>query len=160
MKSDLSTNGAYELATNWLTHLGIDIPALELRSGHKITQRSFLKNPPNAAEPSAMGRSVVSLPVFDIEWGNKEVGSQTASYPMPLLVVTVFGPTRELIEMHITDDAVVGGAKQPVKDVEKLLAIVDATFLGYNELQKGDLVAGYATNLQPSNPIEKPGLKP
>ena len=52
------------------------------------------------------------------------------------LKVTIFGPTKELVEMHITDDVGVGGDKQPVKDVEKLPAIVDATFLRYDDLKK------------------------
>jgi hypothetical protein len=159
MKSEVDSIGAFQLATNWLIKAGLDVMTLESKSGHKTTQRSFLNNPRGAglAESSNV---VVWLPVFDIEWGKKEVRSQSATYTLPLLVVTIFGPTQELIEMHITDDAVMGGIKQPIKDVEKLLAVADATFLRYDELQKSNLVAGFATNVQPPNATAKPGLMP
>ena len=156
MKSKVDMNGAYQLATNWLIKTGIDLAALESKNGHKVTQRSFLKSPGTGTPLIANSNDVVWLPVFDIEWGRKEVQSQSATYFLPLLVVTIFGPTKELVEMHITDDEVIGGAKQPVKDVEKLLAIADTTFLRYDEAQKSKLVAGHATNVPPPNLVEKP----
>lgn len=157
IKSEVDAAGAYRLATNWLMRAGIDIPALEAKYAHKTTQRSFLKNPRPAGTLTTTNSEVAWLPVFDIEWGRKEVRSQSATYPMPLLVVTVFGHTKELVEMHITDDAIVAGAKEPVKDVGKLLAIADATFLQYDEVQRSNLVAAYLkTSQPPGSPTNSP----
>ena len=140
MKSKVDSDGAYQLATNWLTRAGIEVLPLESQSGHRISQRSFLKHSSNGTALNVTSNEIVLLPVFDIEWGSKEVKSSSATYPMPLLVVTVFGPTKEMIEMHITDDSVVGGAKKPIRDVDKLLDISDATFLRYDPNQKSNLV--------------------
>jgi hypothetical protein len=140
LKSEVDAKGAYQLATNWLIKIGIDMEALESKHGHKVAQRSFLKHSGGTQPLAGNSNDVVWLPVFDIEWGRKEVRSQSETYPLPLLVVTILGPTKELIGMHITDDSVVGGARQPINNIEKLLAIADATFLQYDELQKSNLV--------------------
>lgn len=156
MNTEVNADGAYQLATNWLTQAGIDISGLESKFGHKTTQRSFLKRDRADASLTTVSNEVVSLPVFDIEWGNKELRSQSATYSIPLLVVTVFGHTKELVRMHITDDGVVGGAKQPVKDVEKLLALSDAIFLQYDEAQRSNLVSAHVTTGRPLNSTNNP----
>ncbi len=159
MKSKVDADGAYQLATNWLSRAGIDIQAIESKYGHKTAQRSFPKKAETATTLTATTNAVVWLPVFDIEWGRKVVRSQSAAYHMPMLVVTVFGHTKELVEMHITDDAIVGGAKHPIKDVEKLLTIADATFMQYDGTQRSDLVARHVTTAQQSESHDKSATK-
>jgi hypothetical protein len=155
MVSDVDTNGAYHLATNWLTAIGVDVPAIESKYPHTVTQRFFYKNPGTTAIGRVDDNNKVALPTFDIEWGKQEVRSDSKSYAMPLMSVTVFGPTKELIEMHVLDAPRVGGVRQPIKDVEKLLAIPDQEFTGYDDLSKSNLVAQFS-NSGPSAPENKP----
>ena len=77
---------------------------------------------------------------------------------MPAIALTIFGPTKELVELHITDDHLVPGKTQPVKDVEKLLAIKDADFTAYTEQQKSDLLSRFSAI--PLLPIEDQAGQP
>lgn len=144
MVSDVDTNKAYHLATNWLTAIGVDIPSLESKHAHTTTQRFYYKNPETAATGRADEKNTVQLPIFEIEWGKQEVRSDSKSYAMPLLSVTVFGPSKELIEMHILDAAAVGGVGQPIRDVEKLLSIPDQVFTAFDDLRKSNLVVEFS----------------
>lgn len=159
-KSKVDAAGAYQLATNWLTMAGIDIQAIEAKHGHKTTQRTFLKNPLATSALTSASNEVLTLPVFDIEWGRKEVRSQSATYPMPMLVVTIYGHTKELVEMHITDDSIVGGGRKPVRNVEALLAITDEEFMKYDSVQRSNLVGAYLETETPTDTPEKPAQKP
>lgn len=48
--------------------------------------------------------------------------------------------------MHVADDTIVGGVRQPIRDVEKLLAIPDDVFRTYSESQKRNLVVQSSTS--------------
>ncbi len=54
--------------------------------------------------------------------------------------MTVFGPTKELIEYHLFDDALMLRPKLEIKDFEQLLVITNETFYRFDRLQKSNLV--------------------
>jgi hypothetical protein len=54
--------------------------------------------------------------------------------------MTVFGPTKELIEYHLFDDALMLRPKLEIKDAEKLLTISNEVFYKFDEMQKSNLV--------------------
>lgn len=54
--------------------------------------------------------------------------------------MTIFGPTKELIEYHLFDDALMLRPKLEIKDFEKLLAIPDSDFKQYTQAQRDGLV--------------------
>lgn len=54
--------------------------------------------------------------------------------------MTVFGPTKELIEYHLFDDALMLRPKLEIKDAEKLLTISNEVFYKFNEMQKSNFI--------------------
>ncbi len=60
------------------------------------------------------------------------------------MTMTVFGPTKELMEYHLFDDALMLSPKLEIKDVEKLLTISNQVFHTFDETQKSNLVKEFA----------------
>jgi len=54
--------------------------------------------------------------------------------------MTVFGPTKELIEYHLFDDSLMLRPKLEIKVFERLLAITNEAFYRFDALQKSNLV--------------------
>lgn len=136
LPSSIGTNEAYQLATNWLAAIDVDVRALEKKYPPKVTQRKFY---PDAKGLNDLGERTLILPIFDLQWGSIPISSGGKEYPMPALSLTIFGPTKELIEFHLMDRDL-SRRPVPIKDFEKLLAIPDSQFGMFSISQKGDLV--------------------
>ncbi len=54
----IGTNEAYQIATNWLTAIDVDVQRLEKEQPVKVTRESWAGNP---------------LPIFDVKWDAKKV---------------------------------------------------------------------------------------
>jgi len=157
--NSLDSSGAYDFAVACLSRIGVAPVALKSNYTHKVTQRSFFPRAKGFVAAQGTGpRGSTLLPVFDIEWAFKGASAQAGPYPVPAIALTIFGPTKELVELHITDDHLVPGKTQPVKDVEKLLAIKDADFTAYTEQQKSDLLSRFSAI--PLLPIEDQAGQP
>jgi hypothetical protein len=141
LTSQVGTNEVRQLALNWLTDLGVDVAALQQKYQCKITQRSFLKNAAGQLEP--LDKSTVPLPIFEISWGSIPLRGRP-EYSLPAATMTVFGPTKELIEYHLFDDALMLRPKLEVKDAEKLLTITNEEFDKFDEKQRSNLVKQFA----------------
>ena len=93
----VDSNGAYQLATQWLTAVCVDVPALERACAPRVVQRCYSSNPypPDMTLPA--NTLYNWLPIFDIEWRpcgavNQHTGSVT---------VAVLGHTKELLNLDI-----------------------------------------------------------
>ena len=77
---------AYQLTTQWLSAVFIDVPALDKKFKVRVTQ-PFHYNLPNSNNKEV-------LPVYEVKWG--EEGH-------PAINVTILGPTKELMRLDIND---------------------------------------------------------
>jgi hypothetical protein len=133
-KSLVGTNGAYQLATNWLALIDVDVRELERTNRAEIRQRWFW----GSANPEPK----VLLPIFEVRWGEWDHAK---------VEVTVDGRTKQFIEIRQEDDSFSQRPRELVKDLDKLLAIPDEEFLKYSPTQRSNLVARFAaTNYLPS----------
>ena len=139
MKSLIGTNEAYQLATNWLTTIGVDLKALEEKYPPKICQWRYY---PDAKGLEDLGQRFLTLPIFDLQWGNIPSLTGGKEYPMPALSLRIFGPTKELIEFHLVDRTL-SHRPEPIKDFEKLLAIPDAEFNAFTANQRSNVIARF-----------------
>jgi hypothetical protein len=124
-KSLVDSKGAYQLATNWLARIGVDV--LELEKGNKleVQQRWFWGK--GTREPRIL------LPIFEVKWGGTRVE------------VVVDGRTKGFLSIRMLDQA--SFSRRPcelVRGLDKLLAISDAEFLTYSQLGRSNLVARFA----------------
>jgi hypothetical protein len=83
------------------------------------------------------------LPIYEISWGSIPLKSHP-EYSFPAVAMTIFGPTKELIEYHLFEDSLMLRPKLEVKDYDKLLAIPDSDFRQYDEAQRNDLERQFA----------------
>jgi hypothetical protein len=137
MTSQVGTNEVLQLVHNWLTGLGIDTVAMEEKYPCKITQKFFYRKTDGNLE--VQSTNIVQLPIFQIQWGSIPLRGRP-EYSLPAATMTVFGPTKELIEYHLFDDALMLRPKLEIKDAEKLLTISNEVFYKFDEMQKSNLV--------------------
>ena len=127
----IDTNGAYELATNRLAAYGIDIRALETKYRRNIVQWKFY--------PEGREGPILLLPVYRVEWLGFILRTQT-NRERAVVSVDIFGATREVVEFHVLDDSLFLRPPIQIKNLEKLMAISDAEFAGYDAIQKSNLI--------------------
>jgi len=85
-KSLINTNQAYQLATNWLARIDVDVTALEKTNRWEVRQRWFY---------GEQGEQIL-LPVFFVKWGD---------WKEPTVVVNIDGRTKQFIEILQNDDS-------------------------------------------------------
>jgi hypothetical protein len=104
MTSQIGTNEVRQLALNWLMNLGVDVATMEKKYPCKITQKSFHRNANGNLAP--LDKSTVQLPIFEISWGSIPLHGHP-EYSFPAVNMTIFGPTKELVEYHLMDDLLI-----------------------------------------------------
>ena len=102
MPSPIGTNDVHSLALDWLANLGVDTTTLEKKYPYEIKQEFFYQHPEGNLVP--LDQSKVSLPIFVASWGAIPVRGHP-QYNYPAVTMTIFGPTMELIDYHLLDDA-------------------------------------------------------
>ena len=135
LKSLIDTNDAYQLATNWLIKLDVDLPALEKAHPPQVTQEFYYRG----GEPST-GR-VVMLPRYEVKWGTNPM--------LPAVWVSIFGPTKEPIYIRQNDASFSRRPSGLVKDIERLLAIPNRDFAEYSLAHRSNIVARSAVGTYP-----------
>jgi hypothetical protein len=93
----IDTNGAYQLATQWLAAVDVDMKALEK-----------LKWTVNQLHYRARGATnYVTLPLYYVDFGNKHfpASENIKAFDKPLVSVEVLGTTKELQELEINEPA-------------------------------------------------------
>jgi hypothetical protein len=88
LKTPLQIDGrrAYQLATQWLAAVQVDVPALERKYKPAITQ----------AQHRTLQGAQLKLPIFNVTWGG------TAEDDVPVLV-QILGTTKELLTLALGD---------------------------------------------------------
>lgn len=127
----IDANAAYQLATNRLAAFGIDLHALEGKYRRNIIQWKFY--------PEGKEGPVIMLPVYHVEWLGFILRTQT-NRERAVVSVDIYGATREVVEFHVLDDSLFLHPSIQIKSLEKLMAISDAEFAGYDALQKSNLI--------------------
>jgi hypothetical protein len=132
MPSLIDTNGASELATAWLGAVGVDVAALEMKYKRRVTQWR--------CPPQGLSQGPTMLPVYQVEWRGSPFKSPRRPTDMAVVTITILGSTKELIEFHILDDTLFLRPRITINGQQKLLAIPDAEFQGFDPLQRSNLV--------------------
>jgi hypothetical protein len=92
MPSLVNSNEAYQMATNWLSSVYVDVAALNRKYPVDVWQRSFWATPPtNWGE---QGSNLTKLPLYYVTWTKGDY--QAAK-------VGIFGPTKQFIGLTIGD---------------------------------------------------------
>lgn len=85
LQSQIDTNGAYRLATQWLAAISVDVRALEKVHQPIITQAEFM-----------VSGKKRQAPVFNVTWGSP-------MFREPAVAMQIFGPNRELVSLAFMD---------------------------------------------------------
>lgn len=123
----ISTNGAYEIATNRLTMIDVDVKKLEASNKPRVQQRRCY---------SQDGGSEVFLPVFYVKWG---------SWQHPKAEVCIDGRDKSLVSIQLRDQTAF--SRRPatfITNLDELLSIPDADFERYSPAQQTNLLAHFS----------------
>lgn len=120
----IDTNGAYQIATNWLMAVDVDVQRLEKEQPLTVKRLSWSYTP---------------LPIFEVSWGGK-----------PAVSIWIAGDTKDLLHLRQEDDSYSRRPFVLIKEMDKLLAIPDEEFLKYSPLEKSNLVARFAAVTYPA----------
>jgi hypothetical protein len=115
----VNTNGAYQLATQWLSAIWVDVPLLEKRYKLHFYQwfRWFASvDWINASELVGADTNKIMLPIYDVIWRQTDT---------PAVKVTVFGPTKELMEFEMNDVSLSRRPPIVISNWQELLEIPD-----------------------------------
>jgi hypothetical protein len=137
----IGTNDVHQLALNWLADLGVDPATLEKKYPCEIKQEFFYRHP--AGSLVSLDQGKVPLPIFVVSWGTIPIRGHP-QYSFPAVTMTLFGPTKELIEFHLLNDSLMLRPTLEIKEFEKLLAITDAVFYQFDDSQRSNLVSQFA----------------
>jgi len=133
LESQVDTNGAYQLATGWLTKLDVDISALENKHPVSVMQQFFYPGGDINLPP-------VLLPRFEVRWGKNP--------SLPAVWVSVFGPTKTPLFIRQEDGSFIRRPELIKPEaVENLLSITNADFVNWRPMQRSNLVMQSAGNV-------------
>jgi len=105
----IDTNGAYQLATQWLAAVDIDVTALERQFPHTVNQLHYL--------PRAATNEVV-LPLYYVDFGLRPIHRNSP------VEVEILGATKELQELIIND---LSFSRRPAMLIPNALDLIRAT---------------------------------
>jgi hypothetical protein len=109
----LDTNSAYQLATQWLAKISVDVPKLERKFSPRIFQPAGRPRDANGKFLAGV-TNMISIPLYLIGWGDPLEGflrTNRLGRPLPprrpnaldAVYVEILGTTRELLSLHIRD---------------------------------------------------------
>jgi len=101
----IDTNGAYQLATQWLSAVGVDVAELEkqsgpmIKGGHTVNQLHYL---------ARGATNYVTLPLFYVDFGSQHfpASGNLHAFDESLVSVEVLGTTKELQELIIGKNSI------------------------------------------------------
>lgn len=101
--ANISAGEAYQLATQWLTSISMDVASLEKHYPPKISQQVYSgPENPNATrfergQPDIPSRTYIAY--FEIAWDDGHL----KEFQRPPVMVTVLGNTKELVRLQLAD---------------------------------------------------------
>jgi hypothetical protein len=133
LPSLVDTNGAYQLATNWLSRLEVDVAALGKKHPVSVLQQFFYPNGDGNQQP-------ILLPRFEVRWGKNPSA--------PAVWVSIFGPTKTPLFIRQEDGSFIRRPEVVKPEaIEMLLSVTNADFGGWTMTQKSNLVVQSAGNV-------------
>ncbi len=136
LESLVDTNGAYQLATNWLTRLEVDVSALEKKHPVSVLQQFFYPG-------GDVNQQRILLPRFEVRWGKNP--------SLPAIWVSIYGPTKTPLFIRQEDGSFIRRPEVVKPEaIATLLSITNATFAGWTMTQKSNLVVQSAGNGYPT----------
>ena len=146
LSSAIDTNGAYRLATNWLSNSGVDIAVTESKYRLAINQwRFYPKYQPTGSQMDT--NDVVLLPIYEVSWRGVMLTKSGRKLPEgPVIKLIISGVTKELLQYHVYDDSLFTTSAIKIDAADSLLNISDEEFQSYSELQRSNLVARCAND--------------
>ncbi len=136
--SVISTNEAYQLSTNWLCKLGIDLEKLNSKYKPKITQRTIIpRQTEGILEPIP---EPVPLPIFDVQWMGYSDNDLQKKFYQGIVAFVIDGRTKELFDYQCYDGTLFLTPPIRVKTPGELLSIPDEEFLKMDATQKSNLL--------------------
>ena len=130
----LDTNSAYQLATQWLASISVDISSLVQTSPPTIFQVAGKKRD-GRGHPLPGDGNLVITPLFMIGWGEDPINSQlrarlkTMNRPlrprppgrMSPVYMEILGTTREILELGVHDESLFTSAPMQLTNAAELL---------------------------------------
>ena len=98
----IDTNGAYELAKQWLYAISIDVQALTRDHAPVVTQRWIYQQSFGIDEKPPDSAKKLPLPIFYIKWGNSP-NPIDPEMDNPVVEMEIYGPRKELMMLRIND---------------------------------------------------------
>jgi hypothetical protein len=127
----IDTNGAYQLATQWLAAVDVDVAALEKTSGpltkggHSINQLHY---------QGREATNAVALPLYYVDFGLRHypaAGPNLKDFDEPLVSVEILGMTKELQDLRIND---LSFSHRPLLLITNALDLIRTTNLPVKQL--------------------------
>jgi hypothetical protein len=138
----IDTNGAIQLATNWLASSGIKLSVLLTNFTLKVSQWTFYPEyQPTNSGP--VNKDAVLLPIFQVEWYGDFVRKGRVLHHGPVVKVVVSGMTKELWQCDVYSEQLVSYPPIAIRDFKSVLSISDEEFQRYDDLQRSNFVAQY-----------------
>lgn len=131
MPSLIDEQGAYQLATNWLAALEIDVSTVEKKYRREIIQWRFY--------PNGVNEESLMLPVYQVEWRGNILRSRPG-VERAVVTVTVFGATKQLVDFSVLDDSLFLRPRIQIEELKKLVDLSDEQFLRLSTQEKSNLV--------------------
>jgi hypothetical protein len=91
----VDSNEAYQIATQWLASIEVDVGVLGKKYAPKVEQKWFWNRPGLDVHHPPGDTNKTMLPIFDVTWGTNWV-----DYPAQ---VRILGTTKELMELRVGD---------------------------------------------------------
>ena len=95
----IDTNGAYQLATQWLATLSVNVPELEKKFPAHVKQSVIRRQTPDK-KLDEFTITEIPLPIFEVSWGNQP----SLVLGMNPIFVKIYGSTKEIISFGFRRD--------------------------------------------------------
>ena len=168
----IDANGAYQLAAQFLAGISVDVPALESKYPHRVTQLGF--RPPSvrnrAIATNSVKSPVLQSPIFRVSWGAMRSPQSAATGLALQASVEILGSTKQCIGLHIHNPELLRNPPLQVTNVAALLGTPPPPrhfveeFLGgpaaYAAVAQPDTVTAWLLTSAPDDPDSKTNRTP
>lgn len=96
----IDTNGAYQLAAQWLATLSVNVPELENKFPPHVKQSVIRRQTPGE-KPDEFTVTEIPLPIFEVSWGNQS----SLILGMNPVFIKIYGPTKEITSLGFRRDS-------------------------------------------------------
>jgi hypothetical protein len=141
----IDTNGALELATGWLSAMGVDLPLLQQKYKLNVVQWRY--------RGDGLTQGPVMLPVYQVEWRGSPFPTKRTKRETAVVTLTILGTTKELIEYHLLDDSLFARPAIRIPEPQRLLSLPDSEFQQYNAQQRSNLLAQVTAAVPSASPV-------